>query len=188
MLQFQVYVQQRLAEMQTRMPARLSTRERAELAFLEDQVVQDQMPRAKRQLRNPLRDVPEADITHTNIPLLSRFVSDAGSILPRKLTGVDRNKQRRLAKAIKRAQQLALMPRTWKLPSYRHANYADQYSKPERTNLPMQDDEFRDPPDIRYPNRWDKPRGVLDVDVSRLARSSRSLSQPDASPLDGRKM
>lgn len=48
-------------------------------------------------------------------------VSDNGTILPRKLTGVQLKKQKRIARAIKRAQQLALMPKIWKLPQYRHA-------------------------------------------------------------------
>ena len=54
-----------------------------------------------------------------NYPLAQ--VSDNGTILPRKLTGVQLKKQKRIARAIKRAQQLALMPKIWKLPQYRHA-------------------------------------------------------------------
>ena len=49
-------------------------------------------------------------------------VSDNGSILPRKLTGVQMKKQKRIARAIKRAQNLALMPKIWKLPQYRRAH------------------------------------------------------------------
>ena len=129
LLQFQTYVRQRLNEISARLPARKSSRDASELAFLEEQVVQDHMPASKRKLRDPLRDVPIADIKHTNLPLLSRFVSDAGNILPRRLTGVGRRKQKVLTKAIKRAQILALMPKTWKLPRYRHAQYNDQFSK-----------------------------------------------------------
>ena len=184
LLQFQVYVRQRLAELQTRMPQPLSVREQAELSFLEDKVVQDAMPKSKRQLRDPLRDVATAEISHTNLPLLSRFVSEAGAILPRKLTGVNARKQRRLSKAIKRAHQLALLPRTWKLPKYRHASYADQYSKPERRDVTMSsDDQFRDPPDLRFPNQWERTRGALDIDLSRLSRSTKGIPRQDAKPL-----
>ena len=155
MLRFQVYVRQRLEELNKRMPARPGVQEQAELAFLEEQVVQDHMPGTRRALRDPLRDVGEKDIQHTNLSLLSRFVSDAGAILPRKLTGVKRKKQRLLTKALKRAHILALRPRTWKHPQYRHVSYADQYSKAKRDPPTWTDDEFRDPPDIRFPNRWE---------------------------------
>lgn len=183
MLQFQVYVRQRLAEIQTRMPQAPSLRERAELAFLEDQVVQDGMPRQKRRLRDPLLNVPEGEITYTNLPLLSRFVSEAGAILPRALTGVSPSKQRRITQALKRAHQLALLPRTWKLPKYRHASYADQYSKPELRTEDRSDDEFRDPPDIRYPGRFEKTRGALDIDLSNLSRASPGMPKSEARPL-----
>ena len=183
MVQFQAYVRQRLTEMASRMPQRRGKREQAELAFLEDQVVQDHMPRRKRALRDPLKDVPQKDIQHTNLNLLSRFVSDAGAILPRKLTGVKRRKQKAITKALKRAHVLALLPRTWKLPKYRHVSYADQYSRPERDRARAEDDEFRDAPDIRFPNQWDRKRGVLDIDLTRLARTSRSMPPPSASPL-----
>ena len=79
------------------------------------------MDRTRRKLRDPLAKTPIAEITHTNLPLLNRFVSDNGSILPRKLTGVQMKKQKRIARAIKRAQNLALMPKIWKLPQYRRA-------------------------------------------------------------------
>lgn len=177
LMQFQVYVHQRLSELNQRMPPRPTTREQAELAFLEEEVILDQMPRHKRRLRDPLRDVQKADITHTNLNLLNRFVSEAGSILPKKLTGVTQRKQKKLTKAIKRAQILALMPKTWKQPKYRHATYADQYSLPERPPPPRsEDDEFRDPPDIRYPNQWDKARQGIDRDLSKLVRHTLNLS------------
>jgi len=51
-------------------------------------VVEDHMPKKRRVLRDPLKDVPLDQITLTNLPLLCRFVSDGGAILPRKLTGV----------------------------------------------------------------------------------------------------
>lgn len=74
-------------------------------------------------------------------------------------------------------QVLALMPRTWKLPRYRHASYADQYSLPERP-LPArsEDDEFRDPPDIRFPNQWENTRSALDIDLARLVRASPGMA------------
>ncbi|MCC7001965.1 MAG: 30S ribosomal protein S18 [Gemmatimonadaceae bacterium] len=43
---------------------------------------------------------------------LSRFVTDNGKILPSRLSGVDARHQRQLAKAIKKARYLALLPYT----------------------------------------------------------------------------
>jgi small subunit ribosomal protein S18 len=180
MLQFQAFVRQRLAQMSPRLPAGLDVRSEAELAYLEEQVVEDHMPAHRRKLRDPLREVPLADITHTNLPLLCRFVSDGGALLPRKLTGVQAKKQRALAKAIKRAQQLALMPVVWKHPRYRQASFADAYSKPERP-LPQryEGDEFADPPDPRYPGVWDA-QPIRPVDIGAMIRGG-----PGASPFGG---
>ncbi len=171
LVKFSAYVRQRLKEMNQRLPPTRSRREDAELHFLEEQVVQDHMPRSKRQLRDPLVGVPAAHITHTNLNLLSRFVSEAGNILPRRLTGTKQKKQKKLAKAIKRAQVLALMPKTWKLPRFRHVQYTDQFSRPER-NLPMRpdDDDFRDPPDIRYPGQFEKKRHAAQYSLAEFAR------------------
>jgi small subunit ribosomal protein S18 len=44
--------------------------------------------------------------------LLSRFITENGKILPSRLSGVDARHQRQLAKAIKRARYLALLPYT----------------------------------------------------------------------------
>ena len=43
---------------------------------------------------------------------LGRFVSERGKIVPSRITAVSAKKQRELAKAIKRARYLALMPYT----------------------------------------------------------------------------
>lgn len=171
LIHFQVYVRQRLSELAARMPPRSSTHEAAELAFLEEEVVLDHMPRKLQELRDPLAEVPIEEITHTNLPLLNRFVSDAGAILPRKLTGVSKEKQKALTKAIKRAVQLALIPRSWKLPRYRHASYADHFTQPEKPPYVPADPQFRDPPDIRFPNQWENKRSGLDGhDLSRISR------------------
>ncbi len=44
--------------------------------------------------------------------LLSHFVTEQGSIMPRKDTGLTGKLQRRLAKEVKRARHLALLPFT----------------------------------------------------------------------------
>jgi len=49
-------------------------------------------------------------IDYKDPDFLLNFVNDQGKILPRRITGTSVKYQRRLAKAIKRARQLALLP------------------------------------------------------------------------------
>ena len=49
-------------------------------------------------------------IDHKDIRLLQGFVSERGKIVPSRITAVSAKKQRILAKAIKRARFLALLP------------------------------------------------------------------------------
>lgn len=49
-------------------------------------------------------------IDYKDTKLLSRFVSERGRIIPRRISFVSSNKQRALARAIKRSRHLALMP------------------------------------------------------------------------------
>ncbi len=49
-------------------------------------------------------------IDYKNTKLLQRFVSERGKIVPSRITAVSAKRQRELAKAIKRARFLALLP------------------------------------------------------------------------------
>ena len=49
-------------------------------------------------------------IDYKDIDLLKLFITEQGKILPRRATGVTVQQQRKLAKAIKRARILALLP------------------------------------------------------------------------------
>jgi len=49
-------------------------------------------------------------IDYKNVDLLRSFLSDWGTILPRRQTGTCAKHQRQLARAIKRARHLALLP------------------------------------------------------------------------------
>lgn len=49
-------------------------------------------------------------IDYKDVRLLQRFVSERGKIVPSRITAVSTKKQRELAKAIKRARHLALLP------------------------------------------------------------------------------
>ena len=49
-------------------------------------------------------------IDYKNPDLLVRFITDRGKILPRRITGTCAKHQRHLARAIKRARTIALLP------------------------------------------------------------------------------
>jgi small subunit ribosomal protein S18 len=49
-------------------------------------------------------------IDYKDIETLSKFITERGKILPRRITGVSAHYQRRLAKAIKMARHVALLP------------------------------------------------------------------------------
>ncbi|MEH6476419.1 MAG: 30S ribosomal protein S18 [Sneathiella sp.] len=49
-------------------------------------------------------------IDYKDVKLLQRFVSERGKIMPSRITAVSAKKQRELAKAIKRARNIALLP------------------------------------------------------------------------------
>tara|TARA_B100000963_G_C22336111_1_gene540832 strand:+ start:62 stop:334 length:273 start_codon:yes stop_codon:yes gene_type:complete len=55
-------------------------------------------------------------IDYKDIRLLSRYITEKGKIIPSRITGVSRKKQKELAKAIKRARFLSLISYTNKLP------------------------------------------------------------------------
>ena len=53
-------------------------------------------------------DAPKID--YKDVRLLQRYLSERGKIVPSRITAVSTKKQRELAKAIKRARVLALLP------------------------------------------------------------------------------
>ena len=50
------------------------------------------------------------EIDYKDVELLQKFVTDRGKILPKRVTGTCARHQRELARAIKRARIVALMP------------------------------------------------------------------------------
>ena len=54
------------------------------------------------------RDAPPID--YKDVRLLQRFMSERGKIVPSRITAVSAKRQRELARAIKRARFLALLP------------------------------------------------------------------------------
>ncbi len=49
-------------------------------------------------------------IDYNDVKLLSRYISEKGKIIPSRITSVSAKKQRELARAIKRARYVALLP------------------------------------------------------------------------------
>ena len=58
----------------------------------------------------PVLEPGVKEIDFKDIRLLSRFVTERGRILPRKITGLNSKQQRLITKAIKRARQMSLLP------------------------------------------------------------------------------
>ena len=64
----------------------------------------------RRKKLDPFMRDPTASIDYKDVTLLSKFLSERGRILSRRLTGLTAYNQRKVSKAIKRAQSLGLMP------------------------------------------------------------------------------
>ena len=54
-------------------------------------------------------------IDYKDVRLLNRYITEKGKIIPSRITGVSRKKQKELSKAIKRARFLSLMSYTNKI-------------------------------------------------------------------------
>jgi len=64
----------------------------------------------KRTKVDPFLSDPDKVVDYRDVAMMSKFVSERGKILSRKMTGLTAQNQRKVAKAIKRAQNLGLMP------------------------------------------------------------------------------
>lgn len=64
----------------------------------------------RRRKMDPFIEDPSKAVDYRDVATLSRFVSERGRILARRYTGLSAFFQRRVARAIKRAQNLGLMP------------------------------------------------------------------------------
>lgn len=67
-------------------------------------------PFFRRRKSCPFSGPNAPEIDYKDIKLLQRFVSERGKIVPSRITAVSAGKQRLLARAIKRARYLALLP------------------------------------------------------------------------------
>ena len=67
-------------------------------------------PFFRRRKTCPFSGANAPKIDYKDVKLLQRFLSERGKIVPSRITAVSAKKQRELARAIKRARNLALLP------------------------------------------------------------------------------
>lgn len=66
--------------------------------------------RPRRYQRRRSRNVLPDYLDWKDVDLLRNFVPERGKIMPRRISGISAKDQRRLAKAIKRARSMAMLP------------------------------------------------------------------------------
>lgn len=67
-------------------------------------------PFSRRRKTCPFSGTDAPKIDYKDVKLLQRYISERGKIVPSRITAVSQKKQRELARAIKRARFLALLP------------------------------------------------------------------------------
>jgi small subunit ribosomal protein S18 len=69
---------------------------------------------ARREIRKPIKKVAPLKVPVTvdykDVASLRKFISDRGKIRARRVTGVTVQEQRKIAKAVKNAREMALLP------------------------------------------------------------------------------
>ncbi len=73
-------------------------------------MMQTKRPNFKNRKRCPFSGENAPKIDYKNVKLLSKQISESGKIMPSRLSNISVKKQRELAKAIKRARYIALLP------------------------------------------------------------------------------
>ncbi len=66
--------------------------------------------RANRKMPRRRMDIPVDQLVYSNPELLSRFTSETGKIIPRRITGVSAKLHRKITNAIKRSRAVNLLP------------------------------------------------------------------------------
>lgn len=66
----------------------------------------------KRKTRNPFLPKEVTYVDYKNIELLEKFINSHGKILAARVTGLSATQQRKMARAIKRARFMGLLPFT----------------------------------------------------------------------------
>jgi small subunit ribosomal protein S18 len=68
--------------------------------------------RKPKKKSNPLKAAKISYVDYKDTALLRKFISDRGKIRARRVTGVSVQQQREIAKAVKNAREMALLPYT----------------------------------------------------------------------------
>jgi small subunit ribosomal protein S18 len=68
------------------------------------------MRKPTKKKANPLRLSPQGEIDYKDVALLRKFVSDRGKIRARRVTGLSVQEQSAVARAVKNAREMALLP------------------------------------------------------------------------------
>jgi small subunit ribosomal protein S18 len=66
--------------------------------------------RKPKKKQNPLKSAGVERIDYKDVNVLRKFISDRGKIRARRVTGVSVQQQREIAKAVKNAREMALLP------------------------------------------------------------------------------
>lgn len=66
--------------------------------------------RCNRQMPRRRNDIPLDQVNFLNPDFLSKFTSETGKILPRRVTGVSAKLHRKITREIKRARAINLLP------------------------------------------------------------------------------
>ncbi|MEZ5423669.1 MAG: 30S ribosomal protein S18 [Pyrinomonadaceae bacterium] len=66
--------------------------------------------RPRRYQRRRPRQVVPAYVDWKDVEFLRQFIPERGKIMPRRISGITAKDQRRVAKAIKRARSMAMLP------------------------------------------------------------------------------
>jgi small subunit ribosomal protein S18 len=66
--------------------------------------------RSRKKKRCPFTAAGIKHIDYKDIETLTKFITERGKILPRRITGVSAHHQKQLARAVKRARHMALIP------------------------------------------------------------------------------
>lgn len=66
--------------------------------------------KSNRKMTSRRHDIPADGVNYLNPDLLSKFTSETGKILPRRVTGVSAKLHRKITRSIKRSHAVNLMP------------------------------------------------------------------------------
>ncbi|MBL8930701.1 MAG: 30S ribosomal protein S18 [Kineosporiaceae bacterium] len=66
--------------------------------------------RKPKKKSNPLKSAGVEKVDYKDVTVLRKFISDRGKIRARRVTGVSVQQQREIAKAVKNAREMALLP------------------------------------------------------------------------------